>query len=163
MNFLAILVAAFVPLITGFIWYNQKTFSNAWIKAAGLTGMERPNGSKMALQFGLTFVFSFMLSRAVSSLVIHQNHIFSILINELKDPNSVGSADFKAFMEKYGHNFRTFKHGVLHGVLGALFIGLPIMGVNALFERKSARYVVINIGYWAVTMGIMGGILSAWE
>ena len=62
-------------------------------------------------------------------------------------------------MEKYGSNFRTFKHGVLHGVIGAITIALPVIGINALFERRSFKYVLISGGYWIVTFMIMGGII----
>lgn len=35
-NFLAVLVAALVPMVMGFIWYSPKTFAPAWIREAGL-------------------------------------------------------------------------------------------------------------------------------
>lgn len=69
---------------------------------------------------------------------------------------------FQVFMNDYGTAFRTFKHGVLHGVLAGIFIVLPVLGTNALFERKSAKYIFINSGYWIVTLGLMGGIICAW-
>jgi hypothetical protein len=40
-----------------------------------------------------------------------------------------------------------------------LLIVLPIMGTNALFERKSFKYVLINVGYWTISLALMGGIL----
>ena len=64
-------------------------------------------------------------------------------------------------LEKYGTTFRTFKHGAFHGTLAALFISLPIIGTNALFERKSFKYVAINVGYWMLTMALMGGVVCA--
>ena len=47
-------------------------------------------------------------------------------------------------MADYGDAFRTFKHGALHGTIAGIFIALPIIGTNALFERKSAKYIFIN-------------------
>ena len=38
-----------------------------------------------------------------------------------------------------------------------------IKGTNALFERKGAMYILINAGYWIVTLGIMGGIVCGWR
>ena len=55
--------------------------------------------------------------------------------------------------------FRTFKHGALHGTMAGIFIALPILGTNALFERKGWKYILINTGYWTVTLAIMGGII----
>ena len=48
-----------------------------------------------------------------------------------------------------------------HGFLGGLFIALPILCTNALFEQKGWKYIWINAGYWIVTMTIMGGIISS--
>ncbi|WP_308224826.1 DUF1761 domain-containing protein [Flavobacterium sp. J372] len=36
------------------------------------------------------------------------------------------------------------------------------MAINALFERKSAKYVLINAGYFIVSLAIMGGIICQW-
>jgi len=42
-------------------------------------------------------------------------------------------------------------------------VALPIIGTNALFERKSAKYIFINAGYWIVTLGVMGAIICGWQ
>ena len=65
-------------------------------------------------------------------------------------------------MAKYGNNFRTFSHGAVHGVLAGLFFVLPVMGTNAMFERKGFKYIAINVGYWIVTLAIMSGIVCGW-
>ena len=66
------------------------------------------------------------------------------------------------FMTSDGDRFRTFKHGALHGGLVGGFIGLPILVINGLFERKGFKYGLINAGYWIITLAIMGGILCQW-
>lgn len=159
-NFLVILIAALVPMVMGFIWYNPKVLGTAWATAAGVTE-EKMKGGNLALIFGLSFVLSFFMAFGLQFLVIHQFHLFSILANEpgIRDPHSETGMMAAAFMEKYGHNFRTFKHGLFHGVLGGIMIATPILGTNALFERKSFRYFAINAGYWIITMGLMGGII----
>ena len=45
--------------------------------------------------------------------------------------------------------------------LAALFVALPIIGINALFERKSAKYVALHLGYWAISLALMGGVICA--
>jgi len=52
--------------------------------------------------------------------------------------------------------------GVLHGLMTSVFVFLPVIATNALFERKSWKYMLLNFGYWAVSAMIMGGIISAW-
>lgn len=158
LNPVAILVAAVSALVVGFIWYNPKVFGNAWMNTAGLTE-EQLKGGNMAKVFGLALVFAFLLSTALPGIVIHQMGVFSLVGG---DP-SLALPSFEAIMADYGGAFRTFKHGALHGVLTGVFIALPILGTNALFERKSAKYIFINAGYWIVTLGIMGGIICAWK
>jgi hypothetical protein len=161
-NFLIILIAALVPIILGFIWYNPKTFGPAWMKAAEITE-DKMKGANMALVFGLSFLFSFMLAMALQFVVIHQWGLYSILANEpgVKDPTSEVGMMLQNFMAKYGTNFRTFKHGAFHGTITGLMVALPIMGINALFERKGFKYIAINTGYWTVCLALMGGIICA--
>lgn len=159
-NFLVIAIAAIVPMITGFIWYNPKVFGNAWMQAAGLTEAELKSAN-MAKILILCYILSFLLSMMFQSVVIHQFSIYSVIMDEpeFKDPNSELSLMVASFMEKYGTNFRTFKHGAFHGVLAGIFLVLPIIGINSLFERRSFKYIAIHVGYWMLTLGLMGGIL----
>lgn len=157
-NFLAVLVAAVSALVVGFIWYNPKVFGNAWMKSAGLSE-EQLKGGNMAKIFGLALVFAALLAMSLNMLTIHQMGAWSMIGGE-RTADTLPS--FQAFMDDYGSEFRTFKHGVLHGILSGIFIALPILGTNALFERKSAKYIFINTGYWIVTMAVMGGIICAW-
>ncbi|HEY1040613.1 MAG TPA: DUF1761 domain-containing protein [Bacteroidia bacterium] len=163
-NFLILLAAAVVPLIVGFIWYNKKVFGSAWMKATEMTD-EKAKGANIGLVFGLTFLFSFFLAFAIQFMVIHQWSVFSILANEpgIMDPKSEMGMWLSDFMAKYGSNFRTFKHGVLHGTIAGISLALPIIGVNALFERKGFKYIAINVGFWTVCMALMGGIICQWS
>lgn len=163
-NFVVVLVAALIPLVVGFIWYNPKTFGNAWMKAADISE-EKMKGANMIGIFALTFLLSFFLAMAMQFMVIHQWHIYSILANEadLKNPDSELSLWVKDFMTKYGSNFRTFKHGAFHGTIAGFMVALPILGINALFERKGFKYIAINAGFWIVCMALMGGILCAYN
>lgn len=160
LNFLVLFLAALVPTVTGFIWYNPKVFGNAWMKAAEMTD-EKIKGANMLVILIISLVLSFFLATSIQFMVIHQYSIYSIFANDptMADPNSETSLFIKDFMEKYGRNFRTFKHGAFHGTLAGLFISLPILGTNALFERKGFKYILINVGYWTITLALMGGII----
>jgi hypothetical protein len=165
-NWWAVLVAAFVNFIVGFLWYNPKTFGNVWMKEAGVTE-ESIKGANMAVIFGVSLLFAFMLASTVNSLVIHQMHLFSICMNQLQGTDeaakTLATADIADFMAKYGNEFRTFKHGAFHGLMYALFFVLPVIGTNGLFERKGWKYIFINVGYWTVSLMLMGGIICAWQ
>ena len=162
MNILAILTAAVVPLIIGFVWYNPKVFGKAWMKVAGLDEEKMKSGN-MILIFSLTFVLSFILAMIMQFLVIHQAHVKSLFfLQPIDDASTEMGALYQTIMQKLGTSYRTFKHGALHGTMSGFMIGLPVLGINALFERKGFKYIAINVGYWMVCMGIMGGIVSAW-
>ena len=157
-NFLALLVAAVSTILVGFVWYNPKVFGTVWMKAADMTD-EKIKGANMALIFGLALVFAFLLAIQMQFIVIHQWGVFS---NMGGDP-SLALPSYEAFMNDYGNEFRTFKHGALHGSMAGIFLALPIIGTNALFERKSWKYIAVNTGFWLVNMTIMGAIICGWQ
>lgn len=156
-NFLALLVAALSTLVVGFIWYNPKVFGTAWMNSAGLTE-EKLKGANMAKIFGLSIVFAFLMAFILQFLVIHQWGVLGVTGG---DPDKVGPV-YDAFMAQYGTAYRTFKHGALHGFMTGLFFTFPLVAINAMFERKSWKFIFINSGYWIVNLTIMGGIICAW-
>lgn len=156
-NFLALLVAALSTLVVGFIWYNPKVFGTAWMNSVGLTE-EKLKGANMAVIYGLAVLFAFLMAFILQFLVIHQ---WGALAATGGDPAQTGPA-YEAFMAEYGTNFRTFKHGALHGFMTGLFFAFPMIATNAMFERKSWKFIFINSGFWLINMTIMGGIICAW-
>jgi len=158
-NYYAILVAAVVPIIMGFLWYNPKLFGIAWMREAEMTEEKMKRGN-MPLIFALSLLFSFLLAMVVMMLSVHQMGAVQLIggdpaIEDLKP-------SFQAFMDDYGSNFRTFKHGALHGALAGIMFALPIIAINGMFERKSWKYIFINAGYWTLTLAIMGTIICGW-
>lgn len=155
-------VAALVPLVIGFIWYNQKVFGKAWMNATGMTP-EKGKGMNMPVVFLVTYLVSFLAAFILNFMVIHQFSVMSVLVNEpgFGQEGSEINNYFVDFMTKYGSNFRTFKHGALHGTMAGLLLATPVITVNALFERRGFKYIAINAGFWIVCFAIMGGILCA--
>ncbi len=156
-NFLAIFVAALVPLVMGFIWYNPKTFGNAWMKESGLTE-EKLKGSNMAMVFIVSIILSIMIGFFMQLVTIHQFGALGMVGGD----NSLAKPSFAAFMADYGTAFRSFGHGALHGFMTGIFFVFPLIAINAMFERKSWKYIFINTGYWTITITIMGGIVCGW-
>lgn len=156
-NFLAILAATLVTLPIGFIWYNPKVFGTIWMRESGMTE-EKAKGANMLKVFGLTLLFSFMISFMLPQIVLHQ--IGAVQLTGGDAAKALPS--YHAFMQDYGTHFRTFKHGMLHGAITGIFLALPIIGISSLFERKSWKYILINAGYFIVSLTIMGGIICQW-
>ena len=155
-------LTALIPLILGFIWYNPRVFGKPWMRASGITE-ESMKGANMILIFALTYVFGFFLSIALFFAVVHQSHVYSMVAflpdTTLNDPTTQVNHDVTYWMAQYGHHYRTFKHGAFHGTLFGFLAVLPIVAVNAMFERKSFVYIAINAGFWIVNCIIMGAIL----
>jgi len=162
-NYFAILLAALVPMVIGFIWFNPKVFGNAWMKASGMT-QEKAEGANMPLIMGLSLLFSFMLAMFLNAIFIHQNNVMSLFVMQpgFEDAGSEIYKYVQNFKDSYGHLHRSFGHGMAHGGFFGIFVALPLIGTHALYERKSWKYIAINVGYWWVSAMIMGGILSAW-
>lgn len=160
-NFIGILVAALIPMVLGFVWYNPKTFGTAWMAASGMT-QEKAKSMNMVLVFGVSFVLALLLALGLQFMVIHQIHVTSLFYKQtIEDPSSEVGALYKSIMDQFGTSHRTFKHGALHGTMGGIMIATPILATNALFEGRNFKYIAINCGYWIVCLGLMGGIISA--
>ena len=156
MNYLAILVAALSSFVVGFIWYNPKVFGTSWMNEIGMTEEKAKKGN-MAKIFGLTFVFALLFAFMMPTITIHQ-----IGALQLAGANENDEA-LLAFLQVHGGKFRGFQHGALHGFIAGLFLALPIVGTNALFEQKSWKYILVTAGYWVVVMTVMGAIICGWK
>lgn len=157
-NWIILPLAAIIPIFIGFLWYNDFSFGKIWMKESNLTKeiLQKDNIFKI---FGFVYLFSLMISLVIMQITVHQTGAFGMI----GGPDMAGKAlpSFTAFMTDYGTAFRTFKHGALHGFMSGLFLALPIVGINSLFEHKSWKYIFIHAGYWMVTLMLMGGVICA--
>ena len=156
-NFLALIAAALSTLVVGFVWYHPKVFGTIWMRETGLTEDKMKSGN-MAKTFTLAVIYAFFMSFILQFLVIHQTGAVGMVGGN----PATALPSFNAFMVDYGTHYRTFKHGALHGFMAGLFLALPVIGTNALFERRSFKYTLISGGFWVVCFIIMGGIICAW-
>ena len=139
-NWYALIIASISTLVIGFIWYNPKVFGTIWMKEIGMTD-EKAKKANMPLIFGLSVVLAFLVS-------------FFLYVNVM-----TGGPEG---MEHGAAPYMTFKHGSLHGTMLGLFVALPIIITNGLFEQRSFKYMMVVTGYWVVCFAIMGGIINAW-
>lgn len=156
MNFLAILVAALSTFALGAIWYNPKVFGTIWMKESGITEEQAKKGNMIKI-FVFAFLFAFLIAFLMPTIVIHETGVIQAAGGNENDPLVI------EFLKTHAGKFRSFKHGVLHGTILGVFIALPILGTNALFEQRSWKYIFVNAGYWIVSLAIMGGIICTWK
>ncbi|SFA76322.1 Protein of unknown function [Flavobacterium swingsii] len=155
-NFLALLLAALSTLVVGFIWYNPKVFGTIWMKETGINPEEgeKPN---MIMIFGVSVLYAFFIAFILQTVTIHQFGALGLIGGDV----ATAKPSYTAFMADYGDAFRSFKHGALHGTMTGLFLALPVIGTNALYEKRSFKYTLVTGGFWIVCFAIMGGIICA--
>jgi hypothetical protein len=132
-NWLSIVIAALIPMVMGFVWYHKALFGKAWMDSIGMTE-EKAKQANMPVMFGLSLVMAALIA--------------FFFVNFNNGPGQEGEFD-------------TFKHGAAHGVIIALFVVMPVMITNGLFEQKSWKNMLINLGYWVITLALMGGVIDA--
>lgn len=155
-NYLAVLVAALSTLLVGFIWYHPSVFGTIWMRESKLT-QDDLKGS-MARIFILSIVYAFLIAFFLQFIVIHQIGAYQLIGGDLK----VAKPSFDAFMADYGNDFRTFKHGALHGFFAGLMFVMPVIATNALYDRRSFKYILVTGGFWTACLTLMGGIICGW-
>ncbi len=157
LSFPVLLLAALIPMIIGFIWYNPNVFGKAWMEASGMTD-EKVKSGNMIVIFLLSFVLACMLAFALNGMVIHQNHLASLFFGQ--DESYTQTIEYlNTNHEGWMNNWRNFRHGAIHGFIGGIFFAFPVLITNAMFERKGFKYALVNGGYWIVTLTLMGGVI----
>ncbi len=135
------LLAAFSTLVLGFIWYGL-IFKDAWLQATGLNEEKIKNGIHPAILYGSAFVLAFLITMGLHGQIVGLHSYVAGLNGE----------EF--------HN--SFWHGMQHALKDSIFYGaIPVLITNSLFDQRKWKYILINVGYWLVAFGLMGGIIGA--
>ena len=165
-NLLVLALSALIPLVVGSLWYSPFLFAKSWQEATGVTP-EKAKNSGMAVSMAVLYVCSFFISIAVMVSVIHQFGFNSMLQDAagkagMADANSALHGMVTTIWHGYGHAFRTYRHGALHGAILAVFFALPLIASSAVFEQRGAKYIFITWGFWAINLILMGAVLCHW-
>jgi len=144
-----------VPLLTAHFWYGPNN------KIAPRFGIESliPEGLSI-MRLIIFFILSFALVYGYINLIIHQMGFYELFFTDIMKGSLEAQTIVDEFLSKYGDKHRHFGHGVFHGAINAFVFALPILGIHALMENKSFRYVAYHFSYWLVTSIIMGGLIS---
>lgn len=55
---------------------------------------------------------------------------------------------------------QTFVHGAQHGLMAWSMFALPVMVIHYLYQKKSFKLILIDVGYTAVIFALMGAIVG---
>jgi len=160
MPYLVNIGAAVAALIIGFIYYHPMLLGKAWMKYSGVPEEKLKSGNMAIISLG-ALICLYFIAKSLGAIVIHQHGLFGMLANQ-PDVHTPGTELYNTvhgLMDKYGQNYRTFKHGALHGFFTGLYFALPLLGVITLFERRPWQWLAIHAGYWIITLLVMGGIV----
>ena len=134
-NYLAVLVAALIPMAVGFVWYSPALFAKKWMAMIGKTPeeiMKSGPGKAYAISFAGSLVMAFVLDHSI------------------------------IFGDAYLH-----MSGFGAGMMGAFWLWLGfVVTTNAgtvLFEFRRAGLYWVNMGYYLVSLLLMGGVLGVWK
>ena len=142
-NVAAVIVAALVPCIIGGLYYGP-VLGKPWLASLGKSADEmKPN--QPILAYGLAILMAALVAISLN-MVVQLVH---------KDVNDAG--------ELYFNTFRTFKHGALHGALMAISFVVPVIISHGIFQKISAKNILLNSIFWIICFTLMTGILDAWH
>ncbi len=160
-NFLVLGACAFIPFFIAYAWFHPKVFGGStWQKVAQLTDAQNAVAIK-PWQLLTSILLNFFIAFGLFIVTVHATHIVALHGGDAESLRA--SASSVAFLKEYGNNYNTLSHGIGHGlVLGFVAFVLPILGYAVIFERKSFKYLLINGGFWAISLTIMACIISRW-
>jgi len=157
-NFLMVLAAAAIPFLVALVWFHKSLFGgDNWHAIAEMSAEKTSPVSPLKLF--LSILLNVFLAFGVFLLTVHEVGVVGMLGG---DTELMKTGTAAAFLSEYGGHYHTIKHGFAHGILITLVVALPIIGYVVIFEKKSARYFWVYLGYWYVCLTLMSIVLSKW-
>ncbi len=162
-NFYILPIAALIPLLLGFIWYQPKVFGTALATATGKPINQIGNQGSIA-RAAFTYLFGLFMAYVLLMCSVHQ---FATALLFVLDPafgqeGSEFSSFLTDFNNKYGDRHRTFGHGVIHGMEVSALMSFAFLGISTFIEGLPMKRMWIHFGYFVLCGGLMGGLICAY-
>ena len=129
-DFLSVFIATVVYVIIGAFWYSKFGFGKTWEKCIA---KEKKSKKKQSKRPYFSYFISFVLGYII------------------------------AFFIAYIENFlliSSFWDGLIAGCIIWFGFVFTTQAVMVLFEKRSVKLVLIDVGYWLITFAILGGVLA---
>lgn len=134
-NFIAVIVAAVVSQIVGFIYYSPYVLGKPWMRLMGVSD-KKPKGSEMMKLYGTSSVLGLIMAFVLS-------HVMTMSMNYF--------------------GYSPIYTGIMSGFWMWLGFVMPVQLTDVLFSGKKLKLFGINTGYQLVAliaMGVVIGFLS---
>jgi hypothetical protein len=133
-NYLAIFVAAFIPMVLGAIWYGP-LFGQKWMELEGKTEEELRASFNPAKSYGVTFLMAILMA-----------FVLAHVLGTWTDAYGVGGA----------------LSGIQGGFWMWLGFVVTVSWQNVAFSGQNITLWVLNILYNLVALMMMGALLGSW-
>jgi len=158
-NIPIILAAALIPFVIATLWFHKSLFGGThWHEIAELS-KEKAASPVKPIKLFLSILLNIFLAFGMYLFSIHEAGVFGMVGG---DAELMKTGTAAAFLEEYGGDFHTLTHGIAHGIGATLFFALPMLGYVVIFEKKSAKYFWVYLGYWLITFILMSIVICLW-
>lgn len=132
-NWLAVVVAAIIPMILGGLWYSNLLFARQWMALVGKTEEEiRKSATNPAMMYGVTFIMCIVLAYVMDYFVHYTAS-------------------------------RTFLQGMKIGGMLCVGMVVTTAYQSVTFEFRKTGLYLMSMGYNFLCMILMGGLLAVWR
>ncbi len=135
-NYLAVLIAAVVNMVLGFLWYGP-LFGKQWMQLSGFTkeSMDKAKAKGMNKNYAIMTLGSLLMAYVLSHSLV--------------------------FASTYTQTFGAAA-GLMAGFWTWLGFVAPVTVSSVLWDAKPWKLWFLNAGYYLVGLLVMGLILSMW-
>lgn len=131
-NYTAVVVAAVVNMVLGFLWYSPMLFAKQWMELSGISAKDME-----AKKSGMNKTYVLMFVGALVTMYV-----------------------LSMFVHFTGAN--TYMTGAKTGFWAWLGFVAPMMLSGMLFEGQPFKLYAIKTGYHLVSLLVAGAILATW-
>lgn len=156
-NYFYFALIALLPLIIAFFWFHPAFFVQKYFNSGAIFQKNKLSLGKILM----LYLLSVLLIYGYMNLIIHQLGFYELFFTDIMKGSGEAQIIVDNFLAKYGDKYRTFKHGLFHGIINTFIVALPFIGIITILESKPISYLFNYMGYWLATSMIVGGLISA--
>ncbi len=154
-----VLASALIPFLFAMIWFHKNLFGGThWHRISEMPEAKAASPVK-PIKMILSLLLNVILAFGVFQFSIHELSVLGMVGGEAELAKTGTAA---AFLAEYGGHFHTWTHGIAHGIGVTFFFILPALGYVVIFEKKSAKYFWVYLGYWMICTILMSIVICLW-